>query len=376
MERPTNTADLRQNNRNRIYRYIYDSEEAVTKQDIATALSLSLPTVSSNLNELMDEKLLTYDGTKASTGGRKPRSISVVGAARAACGISISDNEARFIAIDLTFRELAFEKLALHFSDSASYYEALVGKFEDFLDRSRLDRKKLLGVGIAIPGVVRPDTDLVEFAPTLNLQNTALPGIRGALSYPSVLINDASASGFAEWRNHGGTANMVYLSVERGVGGAILTDGANYNGDHYRSGEFGHMCIQPGGLLCRCGHRGCLEAYCSTSMISDRLGLTMEEFFGRLDAGEREIEKLWDVYLLHLAQGIASIHAALDCDIILGGMLTSFFTTRRLESLRAILADMDPFGSGGRYLRLGKFSAKGACMGAAMQYVTDFVNTI
>ena len=82
MERPTSAADLRQNNRNRIYRYLYDATEAVTKQDVARALNLSLPTVSTNLSELMEEKLLGYGEPMASTGGRKPRSISVLAGAR------------------------------------------------------------------------------------------------------------------------------------------------------------------------------------------------------------------------------------------------------------------------------------------------------
>ncbi len=376
MERPTSAADLRQNNRNRIYRYLYDATEAVTKQDVARALNLSLPTVSTNLSELMEEKLLSYGEPMASTGGRKPRSISVLAGARFAAGVSVSDNELRFVTIDLKFNELAFEKTALRFSDTDAYYGEVAALFEAFLDKNSLSRQELIGVGVTIPGVVRPDTDLVEFAPTLSIQNATPSGIRSYLKYPSILINDASASGFAEWQHHGGTANMVYLSIERGVGGAILTDGVNYSGDHYRSGEFGHMCIAPGGLLCRCGRRGCLEAYCSTSMISDRLGLSLDEFFNRLDSGDPELAKIWDVYLRRLAQGIVSIRAALDCDVILGGMLTAYITKERLAVLQELVGSMDPFGSDGRYVRLARFASKSACVGAAMHYITEFVNTI
>ena len=136
MERPTSAADLRQNNRNRIYRYLYDATEAVTKQDVARALNLSLPTVSTNLSELMEEKLLSYGEPMASTGGRKPRSISVLAGARFAAGISVSDIELRFVAIDLKFNELAFEKTALRFSDTDAYYGEVAALFEAFLDKN------------------------------------------------------------------------------------------------------------------------------------------------------------------------------------------------------------------------------------------------
>lgn len=372
--KPANTVDLRQNNRNRIFRFIYEAEAPVSKQDVARALSLSLPTVSCNLTEMMQEGLLAYDGTKASTGGRKPRSISVVSNARFAAGISLTDNNARIIAIDLGLSELAFEEVDCTFEDSESYYSDIAAHFEQFLDRHALAREKLLGVGVTIPGVVQPETDFVEFAPTLNKKNVTLSGIKDALPYPAILINDASASGFAEWRHHGKRSNMAYLSIERGVGGAVLTNGSNYSGDHFRSGEFGHMCIVPGGTQCRCGCYGCLEAYCSTSVISDRLGMTLEEFFNRLDAGSERLSGIWSDYVLHLAQGISSIHAALDCDIILGGQLAFFINKKLFLQIQEILSRMDPFGSNGSYLRLGRFASKSACIGAAMHYISNFVD--
>ena len=120
------------------------------------------------------------------------------------------------MAIDLKFNELAFEKTALRFSDTDAYYGEVAALFEAFLDKNSLSRQELIGVGVTIPGVVRPDTDLVEFAPTLSIQNATPSGIRSYLKYPSILINDASASGFAvsvvemRWRNSRGLAGPTW----------------------------------------------------------------------------------------------------------------------------------------------------------------------
>ena len=85
-----NTADLRRQNRSRVFRYIFDSETPVTKQEIAQSLSLSLPTVGQNLKELQECGLLETQGTFHSTGGRKPRAIGVAAGVRCAVGIMIS----------------------------------------------------------------------------------------------------------------------------------------------------------------------------------------------------------------------------------------------------------------------------------------------
>ena len=77
--------------------------------------------------------------------------------------------------------------------------------------------------------------------------------------------------------------SMAYLSLENGVGGAVLVNGDLYAGDNRRSGEFGHMCVEPGGLPCKCGKRGCLEAYCSARRISDDINITLKDFFAGVE---------------------------------------------------------------------------------------------
>lgn len=84
------------------------------------------------------------------------------------------------------------------------------------------------------------------------------------------------------------------------------------------------MCVEPGGLPCKCGKRGCLEAYCSPSRVSDDLGISLKEFFDGLERHVPEYETLWYDLLRHLAIGVNNIRMALDCDVVLGGFLTEF----------------------------------------------------
>lgn len=68
------TIEVRRANRNRVFRYLYEATEPVTKQDLAYALSMSLPTLTQNLNELLEEGLIDNSETADSSGGASPAS--------------------------------------------------------------------------------------------------------------------------------------------------------------------------------------------------------------------------------------------------------------------------------------------------------------
>ena len=168
---------------------------------------------------------------------------------------------------------------------------------------------------------------------------------------------------------------MAYLLLETGVGGAVLVNGDQFYGVNHRSGEFGHMCVEPDGLPCRCGKHGCLEAYCSPSRIGDELGVTVKEFFAGLEVHNPQYEALWDDMLRHLAVGIGNIRMALDCDVVLGGFLTEFMEPY-LPRLKEYVAGRNPFEHDGEYLRLSRFHRHSVPLGVALHYIKDFVETV
>ena len=67
----------------------------------------------------------------------------------------------------------------------------------------------------------------------------------GDLPYPIYLENDATSAGYAEWFRASNWRDMAYLLLETGIGGAVLVNGGEHHGDNHRSGEFGHMCVEP-----------------------------------------------------------------------------------------------------------------------------------
>lgn len=370
-----NTAELRKQNRNRVFRYIYSSETPVTKQDVAQNLNLSLPTVGQNLKELQEAGLLETQGTFDSTGGRKPRAIGVASSVKYSVGIMLSMYHIHMVCIDLRAKVVAQKALERDFEDSEAYFQYIADALEHFLDENQLERERLLGVGIAVPGIPDEQRGIITLSRTLSSKDISITKLTEHIPYECFVENDANAGGVAEWWNHQEHENMVYLSIQRGVGGAVLLDGVRYMGHHHHSGEFGHMCIVPGGQRCLCGRRGCLEAYCSTARISTDLGITREAFFEGLESGNVEYQKLWSDYLDHLAIGINNIRMVLDCDIILGGVLAHFMSPY-LEDLRLRLRSISPFETTGDYLKLSRYLNWSTCVGVALHFIADFIENI
>ncbi|MDD2992651.1 MAG: ROK family transcriptional regulator [Pygmaiobacter sp.] len=365
--------------RNSIYRYLYQAQTPRTKQDIAQALAFSLPTVHQNLSELLAAGLVERGALQRSTGGRRATGMAIAANARFAVGVSVTQERFRFLAANLRMEEIAYRSeetgLPPHTADAAALGVRLAAALEHFLTDFGLNRNKLLGVGIALPAILDAQGQTILFSPTMALNHCRTADLTQALPYPAHLANDATAGGYAEWLTQGSGSSLAYLSLENGVGGAVLLGGAPYHGLNGRSGEFGHICIVPGGLPCPCGKRGCLEAYCSAARISSDLGLTVEDFFEALARTPAQYQPLWEDYLQHLAIGIHNIRMILDCDIVLGGFLTQYLAPY-MPHLQALVAAQSPFQENAGYLRLGQYPKRAIPLGVALHFINDFIQKL
>lgn len=376
MKLKESVTERRRQTRSNIYRHLYKNTGFCSKQSIAYDLGLSLPTVYQNLTELMEAGLICYSGEQRSTGGRKAMGLSIVPDTRIAIGISVTENRLRFVAADLRLQELAYRSihcdLPVPFSDLGTI---LARELEIFLDDNQLDRSRLLGVGIALPAVISPEGHRIIIAPTLYLRDAPLDTLIQEIPYPTFIQNDGTSGGYAEWFMRNNQKNMAYLSLENGVGGSVLIGGALYGGDHLRSGEFGHMCVELGGLPCRCGKRGCLEAYCTAHRLSDDLGITLKDFFDGLAQHNPEYEALWGDVLRHLAIGINNIHMALDCDVVLGGFLTHYLPPY-LPLLKEQVAAGNTFSDSADFLHLSILRQHSVPLGVALHFIVEFLLSI
>ena len=365
---PTNNMDVKRRNRVNTLRCVLKSDR-VSQMELTQRLGLSWPTILQNVKELTELGLVREDGVYASTGGRKARAFVPVRDARVAVGVELARDHVSVVLTDLSGNLLRQARGALRFSMEDIYFKYLGGLLQRFVDANEAG-ERLLGVGLAIPGTVDEERGLLRDSRVLDLKNVALSRFTQQIPWPCRCLSAAGAAGLAEF--YGEEGGMVYLSLDEAVGGAILRDGGLYLGEHLRAGAFGHMTLVPGGLRCRCGREGCLDAYCSAKVLSDLAGGSLSAFFEELRSGDGEKREAWREYLEYLAVAVNNLHVSFDCGVMAGGAVGAYLEEFG-ELLRALLAERNPFDQDTSYLRYGRRSQEAAAVGAALTQVEAFL---
>ncbi len=376
MEKQTLTShELKKQNRSNVYQYIYQSRCA-SRPELAAALQMSLPTLSQNLSELEQEQLIEKAGFKDSTGGRKAQLLTCNSLARIAVGSEILKEFIRVCAIDLYGTVIGQTQISLPFSNTPSYFQAVVSAIQSFIDSLPLESSRILGLGIAIQGLVSADGQKVIYGKILDCTGLAANQFGQYLGIPCLLVHDSEASACAELMHQEHISHAVYLSLNRNLGGAIVLNGAIYRGTALMSGTMEHICLIPEGRPCYCGKNGCLEAYCSADSLKKIAGMELDLFFKRLRCRKQEEVSVWNAYLEHLAMAIATIRHVIDCDVIIGGLINTWMTDEDFSLLTSLVQRFCPLSQQTIRLIPGCHDLNLASIGAGLPFITGFLNQI
>ena len=325
---------IKDSNRKRILNLIAQKRE-YTKQNISKEIGVSIPTVISNINELIEEGLVEEAGVEGSTGGRKPIIVRFLPDSKYSFGVELSLNNVRVILINLD-AEIKFDH-SFHVADFKNI-DDIIRKIQKIisnaLDEKNIDQKDILGIGFSLPGTVNEECLILELAPNLAMKNVDFSRFSKMLKFPIYIENEANCAAFGELNL--GIAkkmrNLVYLSINEGMGAGIVIQDHIYKGKNKRAGELGHMTIVPNGKSCNCGRKGCLERYASKSALMEDYNLrsskpveNLKEFFSRVEKKEELAMLSLEKYMCYLAIGIQNIVLILDPHyVVLGGELSDF----------------------------------------------------
>jgi predicted NBD/HSP70 family sugar kinase len=166
--------------------------------------------------------------------------------------------------------------------------------------RSAVKGKRVLGIGIGIPGVVDAESGICRFSHILRWRDVDLrTALRQRLKLPVWIDNDVNTLAVAEkWFGAGvGFRNFLTVTIGRGIGLGIVANGEIYRGELGGAGEFGHLVVADA-PLCQCGNVGCLEAVAAEPALAERVGLLLgrsvipQELAGLAEAGVPGVAEL------------------------------------------------------------------------------------
>ncbi len=216
--------------------------------------------------------------------------------------------------------------------------------------------RRIIGVGVSVPGLIRESDNVVVAAPNLGWTNTAIASLLDdalQIGLPSLVGNDADLGALAESRFGAGTVSdhMLFVTGEVGVGGGFVTAGRPVSGHSGFAGEVGHFPVNPAGEVCRCGAIGCWETEVGERALLRRAGLdeegggsAVEELVARIAACEPTTMSALEVEAHWLAVGLTGLINVFDPDtVVLGGLFSRILPAIR-ESLDAELAQLQYMG--------------------------------
>ncbi|MEV4175893.1 ROK family transcriptional regulator [Nonomuraea sp. NPDC049709] len=314
---------LRQRNRALVLKQVILAQET-TRADIARESGLSTASAGNLVAELIAAGLVEERGSVSSRGGRP---ITLIGP-RAESAITIgADIGERGVAVEMF--DLAMNRIDREFRGGAEdedperigvdIHEAL----EALRDRNARRWPTLLGIGLGLPGIVEtaPDGGQILYAQSLGWPPVPVRSLCDVGSISVLAENGAKMQARAEhwFGNARGTGHALVALLGRGVGLGVVTGGQVAYGAHSSATEWGHMVIERGGRVCRCGNRGCVEAYLGSDAILSAWRARGGVFEG---TGWRAVGEL--IATAHRGDPVAGeiVEDVVDClGAVLGGMV-------------------------------------------------------
>ena len=368
--RPKAHADVRISNMSLILRHLQTSP-ALSRTRLARETGLSKATVSTLVAELCSRGLLIEEEPDLSGNvGRPSTGLRTAPRTAAGIGLEISGASLLLSVTDLT-GEVVARRCEL-VDDAGHHPETMIEHVAAMLSQAL---EQLTQRGTTVPGIVLAQTGIIDYtdntvrySSTLEWHDVAVADrVRDAVarrlgpgrSVPTITLeNDAKLAALATYERYAqdGVRNLLYLSGGEGIGAGIISDGHLLRGWLGLTGEVGHMPVEPEGLTCRCGRRGCWEtrsglqaltaAYPPGDAVRDEttsLNARIEILRQRFDAGDTGLARRLELSQQALARALAILEDVLNPQVIvLSGYLAAFadvFLDPTAAALKARLLD-------------------------------------
>ncbi|CAM3429632.1 sugar kinase [Rouxiella silvae] len=382
----TNLEHARAHNRRVVIEAIRLNGE-LTRAEIARLTSLTPQTVSNIANELEQAGILSSHLPRRGGGRGQPATPLTLNPDSAySIGIHLDHQSLVVVLVDLKGK-VRFRRLVLvqkpQPEPTLQCIEQILQEMRQELggENNKIDWRKMLGIGIVMPGPFGVE-GLSSLGPTTlhGWDNIDVESrLSAATGWPVTLENDATVAAIGE-RFHGVAKQLnsfVYLYIGTGLGAGIFTDGRIYTGHAHNAGEIGHMVVQPGGRACYCGNNGCLERYLSLQAAYEGCGLdpisAMPEDLLAVDPGL--FDQWLDTVIEPTCQAINIMECVFDAEcVIIGGMMPQELVERLMKKLTPLYSSVRSRYPYGMRLRMGMTGIDTPALGAAALPIFDEFN--
>lgn len=311
----------------------------IARVQVAKDLGVSPASVTTVTSELIAAGLIEEVSASRDTDqgrGRPAVALGVRPTAHYVAGMKLSDRDQTAVIADFAGNIIADDSIPrqpgpMRTSDLLDDLETLLSRV---CAKAGVPRHQLSAVGIGVPGFVDFSEGLVLWSPVLIERQVPLAAAASArLGIPVAIDNDANLVAMAElWFGAGrDLPDFAVVTLEHGVGLGVVMNHRLYRGARNVGTELGHIKVQLDGALCRCGQRGCLEAYLADYAIareattalnwghreSQSVSVLLESLFAQAKAGNTTARSIFRRAGRYLAVGLSNVVNLFDPALII-----------------------------------------------------------
>ena len=297
-----------------------------TRAEIAAAAGLSSASATNIVADLIAEGLVAETGLLASQGGRPTSLLEPIADGAYFIGADVGERGVAVELFDLTMTRIdrEFRGGSTEESPDAIGHD-LTDAVEALRERNADRWSRVIGVGLGLPGIVETDDAGAQTLYAESLGWAPVP-VRPLLEHDLPLFAENGAKTLAKAEQWFGAAlgveHAVVVLLGRGVGLGVIADGELLRGSASSATEWGHLCLDRNGPVCRCGRRGCVEAFLGAQGILDRWASAGGRFDG---TGWTAIGELLDAAQAGDVVANSTVDALIDdLGTALGGLVNLF----------------------------------------------------
>ncbi|MGO4906804.1 ROK family protein [Pseudorhodobacter sp. W20_MBD10_FR17] len=311
----------------------------IARVQVAKELGVSPASVTTGVSELIEAGLLeeVIAPREGDAGrGRPAVALGVRACAHRVAGMKLSDREHTAVIVDFAGNVIADE--VVQRTPGAMSLPQLFQAMETLLDsvcaKAGIERTALTALGLGVPGFVDSGAGQVMWSSVMADRGVDLAALATAhLGLAVHIDNDANLVTLAElWFGAGrGLPDFAVVTIEHGVGMGVVVNHRIYRGAHGLGMELGHTKVQLDGALCRCGQRGCLEAYVADYALAreastalnwvgkdgQSINVLLESLYDHAKAGNAAARSIFRRAGRYLAVGLSNVVNLFDPSLII-----------------------------------------------------------